>query len=89
MGERPEGMSIDRINNNGNYEKRNCRWITQKEQMRNMRCNRLITWKGKTQCVNAWAEELGINRGTFYARISRLRWSIEKAITKPIRTIER
>jgi hypothetical protein len=79
MGEKPEGMTLDRINNDGNYEPGNCRWSTHKEQVRNTSQNRLFTVNGKTQCLSAWAEEAGINFKTVHTRISR-NWSIERAL---------
>ncbi len=84
MGEVPEGYQIDRINNDGNYCKSNCRWATRKEQNRNTRRNHYITHDGKTQCLSAWAEEFNINYNTLYSRIFRSGWSIEKALTTPI-----
>lgn len=85
MSEAPEGYQIDRINNDGNYCKSNCRWVTSKTNNRNRRDNHLETYKGKTQCLAVWAEEYQIPYGTLLARINRLGWSIEKALTTPTR----
>jgi len=84
MGERPEGRQIDRINNNGNYCKSNCRWVTSKTNNRNKRNNHLETYDGKTQCLTAWAEDIGIDRRTIKKRL-KLGWSIEKALTTPVK----
>lgn len=84
MGEAPIGMTIDRINNNGNYCKENCRWTTNKEQSRNKRSNRLISMNGKTQLVISWAEELGINANTIRTRLYK-GWNPIKALKEPLR----
>jgi len=79
-----KGLTIDRINNNGNYEPSNCRWVTQKENNRNKRSNHLITFNGKTQTMAQWAEEVDIGPCTLRYRINNLHWPIERALTEPI-----
>ena len=83
MGERPPRMTLDRRDNNGNYEKNNCRWATRKEQGRNTRVNHIVEFNGRKQPIVAWAEEYGINSGTLGTRLNK--WSIKKALTTPVR----
>lgn len=77
--------SIDRIDNNGNYELNNCKWTTNKEQGRNKRNNHLLTFKGETLPLSQWAEKINISSKVLRTRILRDKWSTERAITTPIK----
>lgn len=83
MGERPEGMTLERNDNDGPYSASNCRWATRAEQCRNQRSNLLLTHEGRTMCVADWAAHLGIHRQTLRDRIQRYGWSTERALTTP------
>lgn len=81
MGEPPTNKhSIDRIDNNSDYCKENCRWATSKQQNRNKRNNLFVTYNGKTQLVIDWAKECGIKYTTLLWRLNN-GWSIERALT--------
>lgn len=82
MGARPDGMTLERIDNSKGYFKENCKWATRAEQNRNHRRNIMITFNGKTQCLKDWAIETQIKYDVLIARINKLGWSIEKTLTQ-------
>ena len=66
-----EGLTLDRINNDGNYCPENCRWITRREQNRNYSRNHKITYNGETLCISDMADKYGVNRATVLFRIKQ------------------
>lgn len=71
MGPRPTKMTLERIDNNQGYSPFNCRWATQPEQKRNTRRSRQITISGRTQAMEDWAAEIGIDPTTMAYRLRK------------------
>ena len=79
MGERPKGLTLERVDNDGDYCKKNCKWASRRRQSRNRRDNINITIKGVTKCVSDWADHFGIPRQTVYTRLVN-GWSHKEAL---------
>lgn len=83
MGEKPEGLSLDRKDNSKGYDADNCRWATDVEQARNKRNNTLLEYDNRIQPASAWAEEKGIPYGTLLARLEK-GWDVKRSLEEPI-----
>lgn len=84
MGRKPTRMhSIERINNDGDYEPGNCKWASNIEQQNNRRNNVRIAFRGRTQNSAQWATELGFHRDVLHYRL-KSGWTIDEALTTPI-----
>ena len=83
MGEMPDGLSLNRIDNNGDYTPSNCEWTDRSAQQNNRRGNRLLSFNEATLTVKQWANKLGIKSDTLHTRL-RLGWDIEKVLTEPV-----
>lgn len=84
-GVRPEGHTLNRIHNDGNYEPTNCNWATQKEQVANQQPRRQIAFDGLTLTVRGWAVRTGLSILAINKRL-RAGWAVERALTEPLKT---
>ena len=85
VGERQEGLTLDRIDNNAGYEPGNVRWVTRAEQMVNTRGCRFLEHEGQTKTVSEWAREKGVQPRTLNARLNLLGYTVEEALSKPVK----
>lgn len=79
-----EGLTLDRINNNGDYSPDNCHWVPIIEQCNNRRTNLYITWNGETKTIAQWARMLGIDSHLLWSRIHTYHMPVEQAFTMPV-----
>lgn len=89
MGPRPNGTSLEREEVDGDYEPGNCVWATRARQSNNTRANTILEHEGRKQSLADWATEFGLAYNTLLARVHRLKWPIEKALTTPPRPVSR
>jgi hypothetical protein len=84
MGEKPPGFTLERINNDGNYEPDNCRWATRSEQMRNTRRTKMVVVRDFSGCILDACKHFGISYQSVWRRMQR-GISLEDALTIPPR----
>lgn len=88
MGECPPRLTLERKNNDGNYEPSNCRWATRREQSLNKSTTRHVTAFGETKPLTVWTEEKQISFLAVWKRLKR-GWPAERALTEPVKNASR
>ena len=84
-----DGLTLDRIDGTKGYNPDNCRWATYKEQANNTNSNHLLTYDGETHTISEWSDIVGISKKVIERRINRYKWTVEDALTIPVRIIRR
>lgn len=84
MGPRSDGMTLERVNNDGPYSPDNCRWATRREQANNTRQVRFLEFRGERKTMPDWARSIGIKPSTLKARLNDHGWSVERALTEEV-----
>lgn len=86
MGERPDGTSLERLDNDGDYNPENVIWADAKAQANNRRSNVVIEYNGEKKTMQQWADQLGVKIGTLWMRFNR-GWSVDRAMTQEVRNV--
>lgn len=86
MGERPAGLTLERVNNDGNYEPDNCRWASAKEQVLNTRRTKMVTIGDTTKPLVTWCVEKNININTVRSRVWKHGYTYAAAIMTPVQS---
>lgn len=79
-----DNLTLDRENNDGNYEPSNCRWITNEDQQINRSTTHFVEIDGQVKSAKEWCEIFDLNYNTFFTRINTYGWDIVRALTTPV-----